>query len=104
MCVGFLACLFFSKWSYLLFLLSDEKKEKQTSFVGFCADEADHSWGLWNMETDIRCFCTGPVDVLTEVILACIIAYLVLVLQILYINSVLRRLTPHFSFFKKRRV
>jgi len=54
-------------------------KEKQTSFVGFYADEADYSWGLWNMETDIRCFCTGPVDVLTQVILAGIMAYHVLV-------------------------
>lgn len=53
------------------------------------------------METDIRCFCTGPVDVLTEVILPCIIAYLVLVSQILYINRVLRRLTPHFAFSKR---
>lgn len=41
------------------------------------------------METDIRCFCTGPVEVLTQVILAGIIAYLVLVLQILYINMTL---------------
>ncbi|TKY68628.1 hypothetical protein E2542_SST04884 [Spatholobus suberectus] len=58
--------------------------------------------GDWNMETDIRCFCTGPVEVLTEVILADIIACLVL--QILYITTVLRRLTPPFCFFEKRRV
>lgn len=76
-------------------------KEKQPSFVGFFADEADYSWGLWNMETNIRCFWIGPVDVLTEVILAGIMANHVLVWQILYINSLLRRLTPHFGFWKR---
>lgn len=69
--------------------------------MGFCADEAH---GDWNMETDIRCFWTSPVEVLTEVILAGIIAYR---LQILYITTVFRRLTPPssaFCFFEKRRV
>ncbi|RDY10535.1 hypothetical protein CR513_04903, partial [Mucuna pruriens] len=42
------------------------KKKDLICGMGFCADEADYSWGLWNMETDIRCFCTGPVEVLTE--------------------------------------
>lgn len=54
------------------------------------------------METGIHCFCTCPVEVLTEVILAGIIAYR---LQILYITTVFRRLTPppppHFAFLKR---
>lgn len=86
----YLAFGLFFYWLYLLIVVVGKKKKKERpQFVmGFCADEAH---GDWNMETDIRCFWTSPVEVLTEVILAGIIAYR---LQILYITTVFRRLTP----------
>lgn len=59
--------------------------------------------GLWNIGTDVRCFCTGPVKILTKVILTQHHCFLVRVLQILYIMTVLRRLPP-FCFWKEANI
>ena len=85
---GFLLVLLLGVLVHFLWQNEEKKIERPDFVMGFCADEAH---GDWNMETDIRCFWTSPVEVLTEVILAGIIAYR---LQILYITTVFRRLTP----------